>query len=141
MFRGGGGGCHGGGRRGGFGDHGGMFENALPHRPRLQFYGAIGLPLGNRTCIPNVLINPIRWLKDVVKAVGGTTPIVQIEVVRQPHFKKVRISFQVPVQNIDFAVMAPGEAIPVVSIDAVGGVPPNWVTYERLAVEVCLQQF
>jgi hypothetical protein len=86
------------------------------------------------------LINPIRWLKDVVEAVGGTTPIVQIEVVRQRHFKQVHISFQVPVRNIDFIMIAPGEAIPVVSIDAVGGVAPNYVTYERLAVEACLQQ-
>jgi hypothetical protein len=84
------------------------------------------------------LINPIRWLKDVVEAVGGTTPIVQIEVVRQPHFKKVHISFQVPIRNIDFTMMTPGEAIPMVSIDAVGGVAPNWVTYERLAMEACL---
>ena len=36
--------------------------------------------------------------------------------------------------------MAPGEAIPMVSIAAIGGIAPNWVTYERLAVEACLEQ-
>jgi hypothetical protein len=36
--------------------------------------------------------------------------------------------------------MAPGDVILMVSIAAMGGVAPNWVTYERLAVEVCLEQ-
>jgi hypothetical protein len=55
MFR--GGGRCGGGRHGGFGGRGGMFEDALPHSPWLHFYGAIGLPLGYRTrgSIPNVV--------------------------------------------------------------------------------------
>jgi hypothetical protein len=48
--------------------------------------------------------------------------------------------FQVSVQNIDFTLMAPGDAIPMVSITAMGGVAPNWVTYKRLAVEACLEQ-
>jgi hypothetical protein len=71
------------------------------------------------------LVNNIRWLKDVVEATGGTTPVVQSEVVRQPHFKQVHISFQVPAQNIDFTLMALGDAIPMVSIAAMGGVAPN----------------
>jgi hypothetical protein len=55
MFR--GGGCRGGGRRGGFGGRGGMIEDTLPHSSGLHFYGAIGLPLGNRTrgSIPNIV--------------------------------------------------------------------------------------
>jgi hypothetical protein len=55
MFR--GGSYRGGGRHGGFGGRGGMVEDALPHSPRLHFYGAIGLPFGNRTrgSIPNVV--------------------------------------------------------------------------------------
>jgi hypothetical protein len=85
-------------------------------------------------------INNIRWLKDVAEAVDGTTLVVQTEVVRQPYFKQVHISFQAPVRNIDFTLMAPEDAIPMVSIAAMGGVAPNWVTYERLAVEVCLEQ-
>jgi hypothetical protein len=48
--------------------------------------------------------------------------------------------FQVSVQNIDFTLMAPGDAIPMISITAVGEVAPNWVTYERLAVEACIEQ-
>jgi hypothetical protein len=36
--------------------------------------------------------------------------------------------------------MAPGDAIPMISITAVGEVAPNWVTYERLAVEACIEQ-
>jgi len=36
--------------------------------------------------------------------------------------------------------MAPEEVIPMVSIATKGGVAPIWVTYERLPVEVCLQQ-
>jgi hypothetical protein len=66
--------------------------------------------------------------------------VVQIKVVRQPDFKRVHISFQVPVRHIDFALMEPGEPTPMVSIAAMGGVAPIWVTYERLAVEACLQQ-
>jgi len=85
-------------------------------------------------------INFIRWLEDVIKGLGGTTPVVQIKVVRQPDFKRVHISFQVPVRHIDFALMEPGEPTPMVSIAAMGGVAPIWVTYERLAVEACLQQ-
>ena len=85
-------------------------------------------------------INFIRWLKDVVEGLGGPTPGVQIEVVCQLHFKRVHISFQIPVRNIDFEHMAPGEDILMVSIAAMGGVVPIWITYERLAAEACLQQ-
>ena len=38
--------------------------------------------------------NFIRWLKDVVKGLGGNTPVVQIEIVRESDFKKVHISFK-----------------------------------------------
>ena len=34
----------------------------------------------------------------------------------------------------------PSSTIPMVSIAAVGGEAPIWTTYERLAVEACLQQ-
>ena len=60
--------------------------------------------------------------------------MLQIEVVRESDFKKVHIFFQVPVSHIDFASMEPGEPTPMVSIAAMGGVAPIWVTYERLAV-------
>ena len=43
------------------------------------------------------IINLIRWLKDVVEGLGGTTPMVRLELVRQLDFKRVHISFQVPV--------------------------------------------
>ena len=38
-------------------------------------------------------INLIRWLEDVVEGLGGTTPVLQIEVVRESDFKKVHIFF------------------------------------------------
>ena len=85
-------------------------------------------------------ITLIRWLEDVVEGLGGTTTVVQIEVVREPDFETVYISFQVPVRHIDFTSMEPGEPTPMVSIDAMGGVAPIWVTYERLAVQAYLQQ-
>ena len=91
------------------------------------------------------LINLIRWLKDVVEGLGGTTPVVRLKLVRQPDFKRVHISFQVPVRHVDFSSMEPGEdpissRIPMVSITAMGGEAQIWTTYERLAVEACLQQ-
>ena len=60
----------------------------------------------------------------------------------------IRISkgyIQVPVRHIDFASMEPGEdpissTIPMVLIAAMGGEAQIWTTYERLAVEACLQQ-
>ena len=60
----------------------------------------------------------------------------------------IRISkgyIQVPVRDIDFASMEPGEdpissTIPMVSIAAMGGEAQIWTTYERLAVEACMQQ-
>jgi len=55
-----------------------------------------------------------------LQGLGGTTLVVQIEVVHQPDFKKVYISFQVPVRHMDFASMEPGEATPMVSIAAMG---------------------
>ena len=90
-------------------------------------------------------INLIRWLKDVVEDFSGTTPVVRLELVREPDFKRIHISFQVPVRHIDFSSMEPGEdpissRIPMVSITAMGGEAPIWTTYERLAVEACLQQ-
>ena len=85
-------------------------------------------------------ITLIRWLEAVIEGLGGTTHVVQIEVVREPDFETVYISFQVPVRHIDFTSMEPGEPTPMVSIAAMGGVAPIWVTYERLAVQACLQQ-
>ena len=90
-------------------------------------------------------INLIRWLKDVVKELGGTSPMVRLELVRQPDFKRVHISFQVLVRHIDFSSMEPGEdpissRIPMVSIAVMGGEAQIWTTYERLAVEACLRQ-
>ena len=81
------------------------------------------------------LINLIRWLKDVVEGLGGTTPMVRLELIRQPDTKRVHISFQVPVRHIDFSSMEPGEdpissRIPMVSIAAMGGEAPIWTTYE-----------
>ena len=72
------------------------------------------------------LINLIRWLKDVVKGLGGTTPMVRLEHVRQPDFERVHIFFQIPVQYVDLSSMEPGEdpissRIPMVSIAAIGG--------------------
>ena len=66
------------------------------------------------------LINLVRWLKDVVKGLGGTTPVVRLELVHQPDFKRVHISFQVPIRHIDFASIKPGEPTPMVSIAAMG---------------------
>ena len=90
-------------------------------------------------------INLVRWLQDVVEGLGGTTPVVRLKLVRQPDFKRVHISFQVPVRHVDLSSMEPGEVpsssmIPIVSIAAVGGEAPIWTIYERLAVEACLQQ-
>ena len=90
-------------------------------------------------------INPVRWLQDVVEGFGGTNFVVHLELVRQPDIKRVHISFQVPVRHLDLSSMEPGEdpsssMIPMVSIAAVGGEAPVWTTYERLAVEACLQQ-
>ena len=90
-------------------------------------------------------INLIRWLKDVIEGLGGTTPVVRLKLVRQPDIKRVNISFQVPVRHVDFSSMEPGEdpistAIPMVSIAAMGEEVQIWITYERLAVEACLQQ-
>jgi len=48
-------------------------------------------------------ITLIRWLEDVVEGLGGTTTVVQIEVVRESDFKRVHISFQVSFRHIDFA--------------------------------------
>ena len=71
-------------------------------------------------------INIIRWPKDVVEDFGGTTPVVRLELVREPDFKRIHISFQVPIRHIDFASMKQGEdpissRIPMVSIAAMGG--------------------
>ena len=90
-------------------------------------------------------INLIRWLQDVVDGLGGTTFVVHLELVRQPDIKRVHISFQVPTRHVDLSSMEPGEdpfssMIPMVSIAAVGGEALIWTTYERLAVEACLQQ-
>ena len=89
-------------------------------------------------------INLVRWPKDVVEGLGGTTPVVHFELVRQPDIKRVHISFQILVRHIEWSSMVPGEnpsssMIPMVSIAAVGGEASIWTTYERLVVEACLQ--
>ena len=73
-------------------------------------------------------INLIRWLKMFIKVLGGITPVAQTVVVRELDFKKVHNYFQVPVRHIDFASMALEEATLMVSIAAMGGVAPIWVT-------------
>ena len=70
-------------------------------------------------------INLVRWLKDVVEGLGGTTHVVHLELVRRPDIKRVHISFQVPVRHVDFFLMEPGEdpissRIPMVSIATMG---------------------
>ena len=90
------------------------------------------------------LINLVRWLQDVVEDLGGTTFVVRQELFRQPDIKRVHISFQIPVRHIEWSSMVAGEdpsfsMIPMVSIAAVGEEAPVWTTYERLAVEACLQ--
>ena len=91
------------------------------------------------------LINLVRWLQDVVEDLGGTTFVVRQELVRQLDIKRVHISFQISVRHVEWTSMVPREdtsssMIPMVSIAAVGGETPIWTTYERLAVEACLQQ-
>ena len=130
------------------------------------------MPPGDRTCgsIPNVVsficyfhivlltynaasinskfaiqhINLVRWLKDIVEGLGGTTPVVHLELVRQPDIKRVHISFQIPVRHIEWSSMVPRQdpssMIPIVSIAVVDGEASIWTTYERLAVEAYLQQ-
>ena len=90
-------------------------------------------------------INIFRWPKDVVEDFGGTTLVVRLELVREPDFKRIHISFQVPVRYVDFSSMELGEdpissTIPMVLIAAMGGEAQIWTTYERLAVEACLRQ-
>ena len=90
-------------------------------------------------------INLVRWLQDVVEGLGGTTFVARQELVRQPDIKRVHISFHVHIRHVDFSSMELGEdptssTIPMVSIAAMGGEAPIWTTYERLAVEACLQQ-
>ena len=88
------------------------------------------------------LINLVRWLQDVVEGLGGTTFVARQELVRQPDIKRVHISFQIFVRHAEWSSMVLGSSstIPMVSIAAVGGEAPIWTTYERLAVEACLEQ-
>jgi len=88
------------------------------------------------------IINLVRWLQDVVEGLGGTTFVARQELVRQPDIKRVHISFQIPVRHAEWTTMVPGSSstIPMVSIAVVGGEANIWTTYERLAVEACLQQ-
>ena len=89
-------------------------------------------------------INLVRWLQDVVKGLGGTTFVVHLELLRQPDIKRVHISFQIPVRHIEWSSMVPRQdpssMIPIVLIAAVDGEASIWTTYERLAVEACLEQ-
>ncbi|KAG2560548.1 hypothetical protein PVAP13_8KG098936 [Panicum virgatum] len=82
------------------------------------------------------------WLQDVVEGLGATTFVARQELVRQPDIKRVHISFQIPVRHAEWTTMVPGSSstIPMVSITVVGGEANIWTTYERLAVEACLQQ-
>ena len=88
------------------------------------------------------IINFVRWLQDVVEGLGGTTFVARHELVRQPDIKRLHISFQIPVRHAERTTMVPESSltIPMVSIDAVGGEASIWTTYERLAVEACLEQ-
>jgi len=81
------------------------------------------------------IINFIRWLKDVVEGLGGTTPVLRLELIREPDFKRVHISFHIPIRHMDFVSMELEEVTPMVSVLVMGGVALIWVTYERLAVE------
>ena len=40
------------------------------------------------------LISLVRWLKDVVEGLGGTTPVVRIELVRVSDFKEYIFFFK-----------------------------------------------
>ena len=85
------------------------------------------------------VLNHLKWLKHVVKNLGGTPPVTQCALVGPNNCIKLKISFDIPVRGHLRSSMS-SEPVPMVSI--VGWGTPSLVrrTFERTAVQACLEQ-
>ena len=75
-------------------------------------------------------IDYFKWLTEVLQCLGGTP--LQVETTKRLQFKKMTISFEVPLRQ-DLGTMMP--------IVASGKESPVQVTYERTAIKACLLEF
>ncbi|PUZ69496.1 hypothetical protein GQ55_2G113600 [Panicum hallii var. hallii] len=74
-------------------------------------------------------IDVFIWLADVVNSLGGMPP--QVQTMERQQFKTLTISFDIPARE-DLGTMIP--------IIASGKESPIEMTYERSAMEVCLER-
>jgi hypothetical protein len=85
------------------------------------------------------IINHVKWLKHVVENIGGTTPVIESSIEGPNNFTRMKISFDVRVRG-HFPSSLSTELIPMVSIVGLGIPSPIRTTFERTAVQACLQQ-
>ena len=72
-------------------------------------------------------IDYFKWLTKVLQCLGGTP--LQVEITERLQFKKMTISFEIPLKQDPGTMMA---------IVASGKESPVQITYERTAIKVCL---
>ena len=72
-------------------------------------------------------IDYFKWLTEVLQCLGGTP--LQVETTERLQFKKMTISFEIPLKQDPGTMMA---------IVASGKESPDQITYERTAIKVCL---
>ena len=85
------------------------------------------------------VLNHLQWLAHVVENLGGTPPVTQCAIVGPNNCIQLKISFDIAVRGQNHSSLS-SEPIQMVSI--VGWGTPAMVrrTYERTAVQACLQQ-
>ena len=72
-------------------------------------------------------IEYFKWLTEVLQCLGGTP--LQVEITERLQFKKMTISFEIPLRQ------DPGTMI---AVGASGKESPVQMTYERTAIKACL---
>ena len=75
-------------------------------------------------------IDYFKWLTEVLQCLGGTA--LQLETTERLQFKKMTISFEIPLRQDPGTMMA---------IVASGKESPVQMTYERTAIKACLLEF
>ena len=85
------------------------------------------------------IIDHLKWFRHVVNNIGGTPPATQCAIVGRNNSIQLQISFDIPVRG-PFRSSLSSEPTPMLSIAEWGSPSLVMRTYERTAVQKCLEK-
>jgi hypothetical protein len=85
-------------------------------------------------------IDHVKWFRHVLDNIGGTPPIVQCAIVGPNNTIRLKISFDIPIRGQFRPSLSSEPPTPMLSIVEWGSPSPFKRTYERTAIQKCLEQ-